>query len=454
MKRTGSTYALFSAFVVMIGQAAAQQTATDGRSASQPAQGPITIHDDGSITVRVGESRKIMNGVQPFLYDAGNDVLLVQSQLSEKPRRNRERINHFPWQFGNYISRDFGQTWQKYVIRPGVDPPFLEGGGLARPDGSYLLLDTYITPTANPDEGEGDLWISRDAFRTIEDPVRMTFSIPGVDFDATKDDGGHEHRAIRLHRSLLELPNGDFLVSAYGCFKGDATPCPYQPKMMKLRSILFRSCDGGKSWKYISTIAVGNVGSEGFGEPVLCRISRGAHAGRLLCFMRTGCDLHQAISDDEGATWSVAKPVEFPGIDVHDERWQQYVDTSDAYVNRYPVATGAMVDPDLTELDNGILACAVGVRIPEKACFRNPRCPRNGNYLAFSRDQGKTWNHIVQLTSGVWTTHYMAIRQIRPNQLYVAYDLGFWGRPDNQTMGCVVDVALSKSRGPVSGRVP
>lgn len=185
------------------------------------------------------------------------------------------------------------------------------------------------------------------------------------------------------------------------------------------------------------------MGSEGCCEPVLCRLSHGTRAGRLICLMRTGRDLYQAISDDQGVTWAAAQPVAFQGIDIHDTKnWKQYVKVEDPWVRRYPVAAGAIVDPDLVELKNGVLACAIGVRIPEKACFRDPTCPQNGNYLAFSRDGGATWNLVVQLTSGVWTTHYMGLREVRPNQLYVTYDLGFWGRPDNRIMGCTVDVSL------------
>lgn len=422
--------------------AAAAAEAQPGKG--KPVPVPITIHDDGGIAVRVGESRKVMNGVQPFLYSDGDGVLLVQAQTHLKPHGNRRRINHFPWRFGNRVSRDFGVSWEEWIIRPDEDPPFLEGGGLKR-DGAMMTLDTYITPTGKPDEGEGDLWISRDGWRSFDEPTPIRFHIPGVDFDATADDGGHAHRAIRLHRSLIELPGGDLLATAYGAFKADRIPSAYQAKMMKLRSLLFRSSDGGKDWNLVSTIAVGDVGSEGFNEPVLCRLSNGPHVGRLICLMRTGRDLHQAVSDDEGATWSEAKPVAFSGIDIHDtERWRQYLDTKDAWVRGYPVASGAVVDPDLVELENGILACAIGVRIPEKACFRDPTCPRNGNYLAFSRDGGKTWSHVIQLTSGVWTTHYMSIREIRPNELFVTYDLGFWGRPDNRVMGCTVNVSAAK----------
>lgn len=419
----------------------------NGAGPDKTNQGPTAIHDDGSIAVRVGKSREVMHGVQPFLYVAGKGSMLVQSQLSEKPVGNRRRINHYQWQFGSRVSYDYGEHWKDFVVDADLDEPFLEGGGLHRPDGTTLLLDTYITPTANPDEGIGDLWISRDAFRTVEKPVPMRFHIPGVDFNATKDDGGREHHALRLHRSLLELPNGDLMATAYGCFKGDSIPCSYQPSMKKLRSMLFRSSDGAKSWDYVSTIAVGDVGSEGFDEPVLCRLSRGSHAGRLICLMRTGRDLHQAVSDDDGKTWSAAKPVVFPGIDIHDvARWKKYLDTSKPHVQRYPVAEGGLVDPDLTQLENGILACAVGVRIPEKGCFGDPTCPRNGNYLAFSRDGGQTWSNVIQLTSGVMTTHYMAIREIRPNQLFVTYDLGIWGKPDNRIMGCTVEAnPLSES---------
>ena len=414
-----------------------------GATTSKVEPSPITIHDDGSIAVRVGEGREVMNGVQPFLYSTADGVLLVQSQLSLKPHGKRRRITHFPWRVGNRISRDFGKHWEDCVIRPGEDHPFLEGGALERRDGAILMLDTYITPTGNPDEGEGDLWISRNAWRTFDGPVPCRFRIPGVDFDASADDGGRPHQAMRLHRSLLELPDGDLLATAYGCFKTDRIPSAYQPKMMKLRSVLFRSRDDGISWDLVSTIAVGDVGSEGFGEPALCRLSRGPHSGRLICLMRTGRDLYQATSDNDGVTWSAAKPVAFPGIDIHDTAsWKQFVNTEDAWVRRYPVAAGALVDPELVELKSGVLACAIGVRIPEKACFRDPTCARNGNYLAFSRDGGATWSRVLQLTSGVWTTHYMGLCEIRPNQLYVTYDLGFWGRSDNRIMGCTVDVSV------------
>jgi hypothetical protein len=42
------------------------------------------------------------------------------------------------------------------------------------------------------------------------------------------------------------------------------------------------------------------------------------------------------------------------------------------------------------QLRRGILVCAFGVRITQKACWKNPHHPWNGNYLAFSQDGGRT----------------------------------------------------------------
>ena len=37
---------------------------------------------------------------------------------------------------------------------------------------------------------------------------------------------------------------------------------------------------------------------------MICRVSKGPHAGRLICLMRTGRELRESISDDAGTTWS------------------------------------------------------------------------------------------------------------------------------------------------------
>ena len=102
---------------------------------------------------------------------------------------------------------------------------------------------------------------------------------------------------------------------------------------------------------------------------------------------------------------------------------------------------GAVVDPDLIELRSGLLVAAFGVRIPQKLCWQHPEHPWNGNYLAFSRDHGKTWSNVVRMTSGVLTTHYMAIEETpTDNKLFVTYDLGGWSNRD--VYGRTVEITI------------
>jgi hypothetical protein len=192
--------------------------------------------------------------------------------------------------------------------------------------------------------------------------------------------------------------------------------------MNKFRTILVRSKDKGRTWFYVSTIAAGNIGTEGFNEPVLLHLTKGKNKGRLICAIRTGRDLYSTYSDDQGSTWSKAGPMEFQGIDIYNIKdWMGLFEEPDAVELR-----GAFVDPDLIEMDNGVLACAFGVRIPEKAIGIVPGYVRTGNYISFSLDQGTTWSHTLQLTSGILSTDYMTIRELEPGEIYAVYDLGLW----------------------------
>jgi len=152
--------------------------------------------------------------------------------------------------------------------------------------------------------------------------------------------------------------------------------------------------------------------------------------------MRTGRELYEAISDDEGVTWSTPRPRVFANIDIY--RTDLWIDQLRKYKdfhgkpldeNNPDELRGAVVDPDLIELRSGLLVAAFGVRVPQKLCWQHPEHPWNGNYLAFSRDHGQTWSHVVRVTSGVLTTHYMAITETpRDNYLYITYDLGGWSK--------------------------
>lgn len=393
---------------------------------------PKIVQADNRVRLSYGDEKLVLDdGLQPSMLCTRKGTLVVQAQISQRSAPQQRMI--YPYALSTVVSTDRGDTWQK-ALPADANKLNLEGGVHQLKDGTILALDTYVTPGDKPDTGKGILYTSTDEYKTLQGPFDMNFRIPNVDFYGSTDDGGRPYKAVRLHRRIIELPNGDLLTTIYGLLKGDTTPSGYTPTMKKTRVMLFRSKDKARNWDYISTVAVDpSVGTEGFGEPVITRVAHGAHAGRLICLMRTGHELYEATSDDDGATWSKPKPRMFGDRDVYKtSEWAEMfkdVKRKGQLISENPVEfIGAVVDPDLIQMRNGVLVAAFGIRIPARACFARPEHPWNGNYLAFSLDHGDTWSHVVQLTSGISTTHYMAIEELpEKNAFFAVYDFGYWG---------------------------
>lgn len=412
---------------------------------------PITLVADNKLDFKFGEERMVLNdGLQPSMLCTISGALIVQSQNSKKPFP-QERI-FYPYAMSTVVSRDEGNTWQDFSFPPGDNGVNIEGGIIQLRDGNILALETYVTPGKKPDQGIGLLYTSKDDWCTVQGPVEVNFHIPNADFYNSSDDGGRPHTAMRLHRRILELPNGDLLTTIYGWQKGDNEPSGYTPTMKKTRVMLFRSKDKGRNWDYVSTIAAdSNVGTEGFGEPVIARVSKGKHKGRLISLMRTGRELYKAVSENGGKTWNKAEPIVFADRDVYaTDQWKEmFKDTKrkgELIIDNPNEIIGAVVDPELLELRSGVLVAAFGVRIAARACWQNPTHPWNGNYLAFSTDGGDTWGNIVQVTSGIYTTHYMAVEEMKKdNRIFVTYDFGHWTyKQGRYTYGRPVDIAFKK----------
>ena len=413
---------------------------------------PSMVEADGRLRLDFGPECVVLDGgLQPSMLCTRAGTLIVQAQMPEKSLPGGRM--HYPFVLDTTVSRDSGKSWTRASSNDALN---LEGGVTQLRDGTVLAFDTYITPGAKPDEGAGQLYTSRDDWHTPQGPQEVPFSLPNIDFYASSDDGGRPHEAERLHRRILELPNGDLLTTLYGTMKGDRTPSTYKVTMMKSRVMLARSTDRGRHWKLASTVAVNPaVGTEGFVEPVIARISRGARAGRLICFMRTGRELYETTSDDGGTSWRAARPRTFAGLDVNrTELWVDMFRNVRGRTGRLlnednpDELKGSVVDPDLIELRNGLLAATFGLRIPQQLCWPNYQHPWNGNYLAFSDDQGASWNNVVRLTSGVPTTHYAAIEELPADgDLFVTYDIGFWGRPKRYICGRRVKVTRKSAPG-------
>ena len=435
-----------------IGEEAARIFKTLPTVAPPPTNAPQTLVADPRVRLTFGGERRVIEGgLQPSMVITRTGAIVVQSQLPVKPFPSKRIVYHSAME--TVISRDQGATWTRRPLQPGDNGLNMEGGAVQLRDGSILALDTFVTPGERDGTGEGHLYYSTDDWRTLQGPVKITFDLPGVNFHGSTDDGGTPHAALRLHRRILELPNGDLLTTIYGWFKGDNEPTGYMPTMHKTRVVLVRSTNRGRHWTMVSTVAADrSVGTEGFGEAVLARINHGPHIGRLICQMRTGREQRETISDDEGRTWKPAYPRVYADLDVYrTEKWAEMFrevrDKHGRLITDNPVELiGAVVDPDLLELRSGVLVASFGVRIPPRACWPRAEHPWNGNYLAISLDHGATWSHVVRMTSGVLTTHYTAIEETpRDNHIFFAYDLGDWGSGRGRsTHGRTVEIAVDE----------
>lgn len=394
---------------------------------------PEVLLAEPRVRLVFGEEKLVLeDGLQPSMVITRTGALVVQSQISKSSFPSQRYASK--WAMGTVISRDDGETWTSLPLKPGENGLNLEGGAIQLRDGSLLALDTYVVPGGRAGEGRGQLYSSTDDWCTLQGPEEITFNLPGINFYASSDDNGKFYATARLHRRIIELPDGDLLTTIYTCFEGDNTPSAYQAKMMRMRVILVRSTDRGRHWDYVSTVAVDpTVGTEGFDEAVIIRINRGPLTGRLICQMRTGREQREAVSDDGGQTWTKSYPRVYASLDVYrTENWaEMFRDAKDKQgrpiIDNPNELIGAVVDPDLLELRSGVLVASFGVRVPPRACWPRAEHPWNGNYLAFSLDHGATWSHVVRMTSGVLTTHYTAIEETpQDNRLFFAHDLGDW----------------------------
>jgi len=355
------------------------------------------------LRVTVGPERIILpDGLQPFMFQSRNGTLVVQGQMPEPPGFIAPNRN-WGWIPGNVRSADGGETWQAWTptTKQGMGPIF-EGEATQLENGRTLILEWTAE---GPKEGGyffAKLWESHDEWQTLTGPMQAKIHLP----DAIQgfDDGGHPMPGIWLHRTLIEMPSGELLATAYGWFRGDSTPSAYMKSQNKFRCFLLSSKDSGRNWSLVSTIAVDpKIGEEAFDEPVLVRLSQGKHKGRFIVLMRTGRfdPVYQTESDDEGRTWTTPHPLNFHGV-----------------------------SPDIVEMKNGVLVAGFGWRT-EDAYVKpgvKPLSPRLGFYVAFSLDQGATWTHLTQVNNEP-STSYAAVKEVQPGKLILVYDKSWWGRP-------------------------
>jgi len=341
-----------------------------------------------SIQVELGPEQMVAPGAGwPYLFQSREGTTVVLGHVKWIPKSPRPI--HF-----TVRSFDERKTWEPWKPAPEQGTgPMTEGVAVQLNDGRILIFDVYAEHTRNR-IFEGKRWISRDGWKTVSGPESISVSVPKAEISGV-DDRGEPISRLYIRRSVLLLPGGDLLASAYGRFDEDTAAVEYLPKMKQTRSYLLRSSDEGRTWIYYSTIATPPIEQEGFGEPVIVQLKHGRRAGRLICQMRTGreCPIYQVESDDEGKTWTKPRPL----------RWTY------SRFGRQRDLIG--VDPDLVEMSDGTLVMSYG---------HKPDYQDHGNFLAFSLDQGETWTSETRLNSSI-TMAYTGIREVSPGVLFVVY---------------------------------
>jgi hypothetical protein len=210
-----------------------------------------------------------------------------------------------------------------------------------------------------------------------------------------------QRQVLRVMHRGIALNDKEFLLFTSSAFEGESY----------VRVTVLRSEDGGRSFRYLSTVATRNDapwGNEGPNESSTVLLP----GGELFCMMRTGSDPAHAVeghpmlsarSSDGGKTW-------------HSHKWVKQQG----------------VFPNMCLLDNGVLLCTVG---------------RPGNYIMCSSDYGKTWSRLFEITGKKYrTTGYMDVAAIDDDTAicvfhasgYLDQDIWLWDPPPKRNIiGCV-----------------
>lgn len=292
-------------------------------------------------------------------------------------------------------SKDGGKTWgDRQVISAIKDVDEREGCGIQLKDGTILVGVFY-----------NDLYIPGGTYNwggkvKLKDVGRSRL---GAHFITSEDNGKtwSKPRFIDIEGmpftglegptdAPILMPDGSILLGVIGYgLHGDSK---------NIGSVMLRSTDNGKTWKYYSTIASDPGGKLGkFVEPGIVR----TNTGRIIAGLRNHADenaIWMTYSDDDGKTWVPPFKTEMIG---------------------HPV--------DLIQLSDGRIMATYGVRTGA-----GRHTEPGGIRACFSSDNGETWNieTEVRLRSDFinWDTGYPESIEMSDGRVMTVYYFNLFGK--------------------------
>ena len=305
---------------------------------------------------------------------------VMQNQASVMASRTGVVAAFYPTMLDNgpkfyRVSTDRGYTWSGEM----KGPPQLGGGqdsGTLR-DGGVIMPTNDPRPSAKGKKGWYDVQFVRftdDMLSWESETVEIYMPTAGPPSLDVKHPGLSKGK-------MVQLPNGDMLAPMYGGFEGDLEYIH--------RSIIVRSTDQGRTWRFYASIAY---------EPVDPRPDL---PGQYLCAAEPSITLLPngkmvaMLRSQYSHMVGEYKPMSICWSDDLGKTWTKPEYTTPHLMN---------ISPTLAALDNGVVACQYG---------------RPGFHVAFSLDDGHTWQDRVtfsDLPTGVITGQFDMIKT-GPNNL-------------------------------------
>jgi sialidase-1 len=288
-------------------------------------------------------------------------------------------------------SKDNGRTWGERQVIAGIEKSDeREGCGLQLRDGT-IVVGIFFNNLYNPD----GTYNYRHGHLLKEKNRLGSYTITSTDNGRTWSEPNYIDTAGMPFQNVegptdapIEMPDGSILMAIIGYnFEGDEG---------NRSSVMLRSTDKGKTWKYYSVIA-SDKGNKlgGFLEPGIVRTK----TGRIVAAMRNHAGenaIWATYSDDDGKTWA---PVQKTAMIGH------------------PV--------DLIQLSDGRVMATYGIR---PTVHTRP----GGVRACFSSDNGATWDikTEVQLRNDFlnWDVGYPESMEMPDGRVLTVYYYNSFGK--------------------------